>query len=125
MQAKLTPEELVQFTARFGSVENNPGVPTQYLVPGVPEVQVIGNVRDRDGSLRAMFSKEAPLSDTGIQYDPERRTPVSSVLQVKMVRGMHVVDTVSGSLIRILLRRFGIRISFFAHQCQQAQYCIA
>ena len=78
MQVSFSPQELVHFTSHFGTVEQNPGVPPQYLMPDLPEVQVIGNVRDVNGQLRAMFAKEVPLSkEHGIRYDPARRTPVS------------------------------------------------
>ena len=78
----LTPAELVDISRSVGpDVERNPGVDPRYLVPDWPEVQVIGNVRDDAGELRAMFSRAPPLplDERGrptLRYDPESRSPV-------------------------------------------------
>ena len=78
----LTPAELVDISRCVGpDVERNPGVDPRYLVPDWPEVQVIGNVRDDAGELRAMFSRAPPLplDERGrptLRYDPESRSPV-------------------------------------------------
>ena len=77
--ANISPDTLVELSYAVGDVvEKNPGVAPEYLIPNVPEVQVIGNVRDeRTGALRAMFSRAPPLptdARTGeptLRYDPE------------------------------------------------------
>ena len=63
-------------------VEKNPGVAPEYLIPNVPEVQVIGNAKDERGELRAMFSRAPPLptddvtGEPTLRYDPDARSPV-------------------------------------------------
>lgn len=81
--AGISPRTLVELSYAVGDVvEKNPGVAPEYLIPNVPEVQVIGNVRDERGALRAMFSRAPPLPTdriTGaptLRYDPELRSPV-------------------------------------------------
>ena len=62
----ISPDTLVELSYAVGDVvEKNPGVAPEYLIPNVPEVQVIGNVRDeRTGALRAMFSRAPPCPPT-------------------------------------------------------------
>ena len=82
--ANISPDTLVELSYAVGDVvEKNPGVAPEYLIPNVPEVQVIGNVRDeRTGALRAMFSRAPPLptdartDEPTLRYDPELRSPV-------------------------------------------------
>ena len=77
----LGPQEMVELSRAVGDeVERNPGVDERFLIPGWPEVQVIGNVKSEDGELRAMFSRAPPLPTKNnvetLQYDPELRSPV-------------------------------------------------
>jgi taurine dioxygenase len=46
---KLTPEQQVRFSGRFGKLEIH--VLKQYLLPGCPEILVISNVTDANGNL--------------------------------------------------------------------------
>ena len=63
--ANISPRTLVELSYAVGDVvEKNPGVAPEYLIPNVPEVQVIGNVRDERGALRAMFSRAPPCPPT-------------------------------------------------------------
>lgn len=67
----------MELSSVFGEVEKNPGIDERYLVPGTPEVQVIGNVRGEDGELRAMYSQAPPLPNgDDIQYCPDLRSPI-------------------------------------------------
>ena len=46
---KLTPEQQVRFSRRFGDLEIH--VLKQYLLPGYPEILVVSNVTDENGNL--------------------------------------------------------------------------
>ena len=46
---KLTPEQQVRFSGRFGKLEIH--VLRQYLLPGRPEILVVSNVTDENGNL--------------------------------------------------------------------------
>jgi hypothetical protein len=61
--ANISPTTLVELSHAVGDVvETNPGVAPEYLIPNVPEVQVIGNAKDERGELRAMFSRAPPVT---------------------------------------------------------------
>ena len=79
----ISPTTLVELSHAVGDVvEKNPGVAPEYLIPNVPEVQVIGNAKDERGELRAMFSRAPPLptddvtGEPTLRYDPDARSPV-------------------------------------------------
>ena len=76
----LGPQEMVELSRAVGDEVEQPGVDERFLIPGWPEVQVIGNVKSEDGELRAMFSRAPPLPTKNnvetLQYDPELRSPV-------------------------------------------------
>ena len=81
--ANISPTTLVELSHAVGDVvEKNPGVAPEYLIPNVPEVQVIGNAKDERGELRAMFSRAPPLptddvtGEPTLRYDPDARSPV-------------------------------------------------
>ena len=71
---RTTPNDLVSLSKEFGEVEMNPGVKKQFLWPGIPQVQVLGNVRREDGEPRALFQSCQRLDH--VKYDPIKRAPV-------------------------------------------------
>jgi hypothetical protein len=66
-----------------GEVERNPGVDARFLIPGWPEVQVIGNVRSDDGELRAMFSRVGLVVTPGCQFGYKDWLSSTGVLTAK------------------------------------------
>ena len=58
-QEGLEPGALCEFAARFGALEKNEKYDPDFLLPGVPEILRIGNLRE-DGRYRSLFVKADP-----------------------------------------------------------------
>lgn len=75
--ADTTPGELVAWSEVFGAVEQvtQTGRDAK-MVPGFPILR-IGNIRDKDGNLKAQLLRVPQLrDDDDIRYDPETKRPV-------------------------------------------------
>ena len=73
----LSPAELVEWSEQFGVVEQDRLAGRERnMVDGYPILR-IGNLRDRSGTLRSVFSEVPALtSDADIRYNPATRRPV-------------------------------------------------
>ena len=75
--ADLTPNELMEWSACFGSIDHENFVAREdKQVQGLPILR-IGNTLDKNGNKNSNFAKVPPLrDDTDIRYNPATRRPV-------------------------------------------------
>ena len=58
-QGHLTPRQLLDFAALFGELELNEKYDPDFLLPGVPEILRIGNLKEK-GTYRSLFTQADP-----------------------------------------------------------------
>ncbi len=58
-QSHLTPRQLLDFAALFGELELNEKYDPAFLLPGVPEILRIGNLKEK-GTYRSLFTQADP-----------------------------------------------------------------
>ena len=88
---RLTPADLVRFTASFGEV--SPSVPHAYLLPAQPEVTVLSNILDGDGRNIGLADAGPYWHTDGLYYaEPHAYTLLYSI-EIPTADGRSLGDT--------------------------------
>lgn len=86
----LTPEQLLRFSRRFGTLEKH--VRQEYALPGYPEIHLISNVKDGERSIGSAYAGDDWHTDLCFMQKPSRCSLLYSV-EVPVKDGKPLGDT--------------------------------